>query len=587
MRESSCDRIPITETRASTFRLLLQYIYTGKLNMRGEELLQSSQQQQHVEALIDLLGCAHKYGFVSLQHAVSDYLESILDVKNVCAIYDIAALYALDKLERTCVRFIDRNCVTLIRNQALLSLSQSSLAQILARDSFCAPELEIFHVVKRWHEVNNIEKPREELMSKLRLQLMSLDELLNDVRQSNLLSSNVILDAIKLKHESTDMDLKYRGVLYPNENYASNRYQALVVKGDFRTALLDGDVSNYDFDKGFTYHTIDDSNQNSIVVCLGNPSIFNEIKMLLWDKDIRSYSYFVEVSMNEKDWIRVIDYSVYLCRSWQTLLFKPVVARYIKVVGVRNTANRIFHLVSMEVRYTTDKYTLKDQLIVPHYNVASVTRSAVVLEGVSRERNALINGDYKNYDWDSGYTCHQLGSGSISIQLAQPFIVSSMRLLLWDCDNRSYSYCIETSLDQVSWTMVVDKREQACRSWQIVTFEPTLVSFIRITGTHNTANEVFHCVHFECPCDQDVLARYLEHLKVDQKQSNLQSQPTTLTSTQPQTQSQPLQTTLPSSSSLQAPTINSTPVTNISNNENPSIDDELKTENVDMQIVDS
>jgi BTB/POZ domain-containing protein 9 len=154
MRESSCDRIPITETRASTFRLLLQYIYTGKLNMRGDELLQNSQQQQHVDALIDLLGCAHKYGFVSLQHAVSDYLESILDVKNVCAIYDIAALYALDKLERTCVRFIDRNCVTLIRSQALLSLSQSSLAQILARDSFCAPELEIFHVVKRWHEVN-------------------------------------------------------------------------------------------------------------------------------------------------------------------------------------------------------------------------------------------------------------------------------------------------------------------------------------------------------------------------------------------------------------------------------------------------
>jgi hypothetical protein len=29
-------------------------------------------------------------------------------------------------------------------------------------------------------------------------------------------------------------------------------------------------------------------------------------------------------------------------------------------------------------------------------------QSAVVLEGVSRTRNALINGDYKNYDWDSG-----------------------------------------------------------------------------------------------------------------------------------------------------------------------------------------
>lgn len=53
--------------------------------------------------------------------------------------------------------------------------------------------------------------------------------------------------------------------------------------------------------------------------------------------------------------------------------------------------------------------------------------SAIVLEGVSRTRNALINGDFKNYDWDSGYTCHQLGSGSISIQLAQPYVIGSMR----------------------------------------------------------------------------------------------------------------------------------------------------------------
>ena len=100
---------------------------------------------------------------------------------------------------------------------------------------------------------------------------------------------------------------------------------------------------------------------------------------------------------------------------------------------------------------------------VPNYNVASIEHSACVLEGVSRSRNALINGDYKNYDWDSGYTCHQLGSGNIIIQLAQPYLIDSMRLLLWDCDNRSYSYNIETSLDQTNWSIVVDKRNEACR----------------------------------------------------------------------------------------------------------------------------
>lgn len=174
MRESSCDRIEITETRASTFRLLLQYIYTGKINLREEQQQQQLQQSKlngivlgtssnsgsssqaigGEDALVDLLGCAHKYGFVSLQHSVSDYLESILDIKNVCSIYDIAALYQLDKLVQTCIRFIDRNCVTLIKSQSLLALSEASLAQIIGRDSFCAPEIEIFHVIKRWHEIN-------------------------------------------------------------------------------------------------------------------------------------------------------------------------------------------------------------------------------------------------------------------------------------------------------------------------------------------------------------------------------------------------------------------------------------------------
>ena len=64
---------------------------------------------------------------------------------------------------------------------------------------------------------------------------------------------------------------------------------------------------------------------------------------------------------------------------------------------------------------------------MPSENVATMECSACVIEGVSRSRNALINGDTKNYDWDSGYTCHQLGSGSIIVQLAQPYVIGSMR----------------------------------------------------------------------------------------------------------------------------------------------------------------
>ncbi|KAM5164652.1 BTB/POZ domain-containing protein 9 [Mantella aurantiaca] len=149
--------------------------------------------------------------------------------------------------------------------------------------------------------------------------------------------------------------------------------------------------------------------------------------------------------------------------------------------------------------FTHKSFTLERGLIVPSENVATISESASVIEGVSRSRNALLNGDTKNYDWDSGYTCHQLGSGAIVVQLAQPYMIGSIRLLLWDCDDRSYSYYIEVSTNQQQWTMVADRTKVPCRSWQTITFDRQPTCFIRIVGTHNTANEVFHCVHFECP----------------------------------------------------------------------------------------
>ncbi len=40
--------------------------------------------------------------------------------------------------------------------------------------------------------------------------------------------------------------------------------------------------------------------------------------------------------------------------------------------------------------------------LAPIQNIATLEASAVVSEGVSRVRNALINGDFLSYDWDSG-----------------------------------------------------------------------------------------------------------------------------------------------------------------------------------------
>jgi len=45
-----------------------------------------------------------------------------------------------------------------------------------------------------------------------------------------------------------------------------------------------------------------------------------------------SYSYCIDGSLDEKDWVRLIDHTHYLCRSWQNLRFPARVVRSVRQV---------------------------------------------------------------------------------------------------------------------------------------------------------------------------------------------------------------------------------------------------------------
>ncbi|CAN7988268.1 unnamed protein product [Ixodes hexagonus] len=487
MRESQQDEVVLQDTPREAFELLLRYIYTGKLQLSGLKEC----------VVLEVLELSHLYGFLELEAGVSRFLEQVLGVGNVCRIYDRACLYQLEALAGACRLFVDRHAAAILASDAFLTLSPEVLREMIGRDSFFAPEVDIFRAVCAWVGHNPAADPKP-ILEMVRLSLLTVPELLNVVRPSDLVGPDSILDAIQLCTEMRDAERPYRGCLLPGENVASVSQGAQVLEGEMRSALLDGDSQGYDMERGFTRHPIE-ADARGILVRLASPCLLNHLALLLWDRDGRAYSYYIEVSVDQKDWVRVVDHSKYLCRSWQKLFFKARVVQYIHIVGTHNTVNRVFHAVSLECRYLPEVPQLQGDLVVPRENVATVSGCAYVVEGVSRSRNALINGETGKYDWDSGYTCHQLGNGAIVVQLAQPYCVDSMRLLLWDCDSRQYSYYVEVSVDQQAWTMVADKRDELCRSWQLLRFPLQPVVFIRIVGTHNTANEVFHCVHFECP----------------------------------------------------------------------------------------
>lgn len=492
LKESSQSEIVLPDAPLKAFKVLLKYIYTGHMFLTTLK----------EDVILDTLGLAHQYGFQELETAISEILKQLLALNNVCAILDTAHLYSLEKLVLVCHGFLDRHASEILTHETFVQLSQTSLVKLLQRHSFFAPEVEIFRGVCTWCKAND--DKNDLVMKCVRLPLMSVADLLSVVRPAGLVKPDALLDAIAERTNIRLSSLPHRGQLILDENVASPRFGSKVVSGELMEYLLDGDYYSYDMEKGYTRHGINGPGDHGIIVKLGQPSIINHIRMLLWDRDVRSYSYYIEVSMEQKDWVRVIDYSQYSCRSWQYLYFENRVVQYIRVVGTHNTVNKVFHLVSLEALCRLQIPKMVNDIICPNYNVATLDKSAVVIEGVSRSRNTLLNGDTKRYDWDSGYTCHQLGSGAILIQLGQPYIMSSLRLLLWDCDDRSYSYYIESSINFWEWEMVVDNTRENCKSWQVIRFPPRPVVFIRIVGTHNTANEVFHCVHFECPSMEEI-----------------------------------------------------------------------------------
>lgn len=113
MIESKLSEIELKDTSLPAFRFLLRYIYTGQMNLGNLK----------DDLIVDILGLAHQYGFQDLETAISDYLKAILNIHNVCFIYDTASLYQLDQLKSSCCLYMDRHAQEIIKHDAFNTLT--------------------------------------------------------------------------------------------------------------------------------------------------------------------------------------------------------------------------------------------------------------------------------------------------------------------------------------------------------------------------------------------------------------------------------------------------------------------------------
>ena len=134
-------------------------------------------------------------------------------------------------------------------------------------------------------------------------------------------------------------------------------------------------------------------------------------------------------------------------------------------------------------------------------NVALAANGATAAGTNGGNWAALIDGNATQYTGGSGYAYTYWTTsppGSMTVQLPQARWLGRLRVKLWDGDSRSYRYTVDLAPSAAGpWERVVDRASGAHRGWCEDTFAAVQARYIRITGTHNSANAGFHVVELE------------------------------------------------------------------------------------------
>ncbi|XP_055326126.1 BTB/POZ domain-containing protein 9-like, partial [Sitodiplosis mosellana] len=393
------------EVPVNAFKAILKYMYTGCLSLAA---LESHQ-------IIEVYDLAEQYDFsASMKKIILDYLTANLTLDNCGSILNAAHLYSIKDLQTACMKFMDSHSMELLGCDSFLALSLTSLCTLLKRDSFYALEIDIFKAVCNWL-AHNSDADVKQALSTVRWSELSMDDYMNIVEPSNILDPAQLWHVMKDNRASsgTAGRTQYHSLNTQKdveENIATAEHGAKIVSGENPSAILSGIFrGNLNFGSdylGSTYHAITDSQKyhdsglskpisNSITVDLGKVTFINYIKMLLMGD--RSYSYYVDVSADGKEYIRLFDHSNHNYRSWQYLYFQSRPIRFIKLIGTRATrlvrygyarggdgrasyhGYYSFEVVGLQaIHKTTNFPELVDGVIKPTANVAKVEHGANV-----------------------------------------------------------------------------------------------------------------------------------------------------------------------------------------------------------------
>ena len=145
MKESNEKEITLPSVDTKTFKALLSFAYTGKIEMNAENCL-------------GILEAAHYFNVAMLENKCTDFIVSSLNIESCCTIASFAYNKMFDTLVERCLAFMYPNAYKIIEEASFKSLPSDLLLKFCQSSDLRVREIHLFLTVVDWclHQKANI-----------------------------------------------------------------------------------------------------------------------------------------------------------------------------------------------------------------------------------------------------------------------------------------------------------------------------------------------------------------------------------------------------------------------------------------------
>ena len=250
--------------------------------------------------------------------------------------------------------------------------------------------------------------------------------------------------------------------------------------GTYAHVLTDGKIAN-------SYTASSNGIVNAYaIITLPYQTNVKEFKVVTYYNNMSKwYTFDVLVSNDKENWTSVAKYETEqnVGSAGITLtLDTPVEAKYVKIQGLK-TNNTNLHLVEVQVFGEDKNIALGSNVTESH---KTNTATSAVDGNLSSYWSIDVGISWANQKEE---TCPYFVS-----DLGGLYNIKSMNIMNYYSTSRYYHFKIYTSVDNETWTLFYEKTddEKSYFSRDILANKETIVRYIKVVGTHNSANSGYH-----------------------------------------------------------------------------------------------